>query len=1225
MRNYGNYKYKNHIILFSVILGTLGLTSTTTYSESDLDPAFNNQKQIINDSELNKDYNISSKNETLQDINKDISKNTKVTPKVTPGTLVYEGQETRRNWLVNVYRYYISENIIRDHYELVEYKGNNSNVVIPSRMGSYYASNVSVDTTKLTQLIPNYNNVNSITFEKTDGCKTIPSKIENNRIVSVNNLSFSRWNNLNTFNGEGLDTQNFTSFRNMFNGCSKLTTANVGSFNTSRVTDTAYMFDGCSSLVNVSFTNWDTTNVTSMQQMFFRCSSIQTLDLRNFNTPKLTAMEFMFSDCGAKVIRMDNFNMNSVSNKYGVFNHTQSGKELLVIAKDSQLLNYSYTNRVPLNGPIFYANGGRFSNNETTKKYFEKCAYTPEKISIEEFNKFKGNNIPVNSGFGDHFSGWQKEGNGSDNPSSVLDILENSYKAIWDNLNWNFEENNERILLTQYKGSSNEVIVPTSFNGKKIVLKDINSTIIPNRIQKFSVDKTTTRKLTIQDNNLTSGFEGNVNLREVDFSGVDTSNIVSLERMFKGCSNLQKINLSNCNTNKVTSMAYMFQNCSTLTNVDFTNINTSSLNNIQFMFNECVNLKVIDLSSFHLASGINDKGVFTTSGKTELLVLTNDSHLQSIDYDRRFNRIPLNGPSFDAGSGNFDNNQKTKKYFEKCSYNPSKITLEEFNTFKNNLRPTRTEFATTFVSWNPNQSEPSNVNSVLDLGNIIYKATWEDANWDFTENDSEITLTKYKGSSNEVNIPTFANEKTFKLSAFTENFIPRRVTKIICRPDANGHKAKYLTNNMSSAFSGYSNLIEVDLTGLNTENVRYFGRMFKNCVNLSKVNLSNLNTSSVEWMDYMFYDCFKLRDININNWNVENVISMERMFQNVYLEKLDLSNWHTTRLTNTNRMFNGCNQLSLIKMNNFDMTNVTDSAAMFYRGSRTETLIVTNDNYLLNTHNFSGDNTHPLSKPVLNANGGKFNNQQSTKKYFDRCAVTPQKLQQSQFEQFKNENVPTKENAVFRGWTESGTNKNDEGVLNILDKTYTAIWKNTICNTSIDNKKIESTGLLGMVYLPEQFATNTTTLNANGKQEILINKNNSFNIGVRDMTQSRDSWNMTGQLKWNGSNIPGAYIKIDANDNSIKINQNDNVTPYNAIRDLTSANEEVILGNSEEGHLKITSGSANTVMKANPEKTKDAIYDYNLGEVSLVIPDAGVVQDGTYNANLEWNLSNAPQ
>ncbi|EME8213740.1 BspA family leucine-rich repeat surface protein, partial [Enterococcus faecium] len=495
------------------------------------------------------------------------------------------------------------------------------------------------------------------------------------------------------------------------------------------------------------------------------------------------------------------------------------------------------------------------------------------------------------------------------------------------------------------------------------------------------------------------------------------------------------------------------------------------------------------------------------------------------------------------------------------------------------------------------------------------------------------------------------DNKQVILTDINNSVIPTTVTKFILK-EKNGRKVKVQDTNLSQGFINNRNITEVDLsgldsssvtnlqelfkncsnlltatlTGMNTQNVSSFKSMFYECSKLTTVNVAGLNTASVTDMSYLFYNCFALKDIDLNGWNTTKVQWMGRMFHNnTSISSLDISHFRTPVLESTNRMFNGCNNLKIVRMDNFDMSHNTNSGAMFYRGGETETLVVTNDVYLLNTHNFRHDNTHPLSKPVLNANGGKFDNQQNTKKYFDNCAVTPEKLQLVQFDQFKNSNIPTKDNAVFRGWKESGTSKNDEGVLNLLDKTYTAIWKNTICNTSPDNKKIESTGPLGMVYLPQQFATNSTTLKDSGKQEILVNKSSSLNIGVRDITETNDSWNMTGQLKWNGSSISGAYIQLDANANSIKINQNDNVSPYDATRDLISANEEVMIGNAEEGHIKITADSANTVLKSNPKKKKDAIYDYNLGEVSLVIPDAGVVQYGNYSANLEWNLSNAPQ
>lgn len=191
-------------------------------------------------------------------------------------------------------------------------------------------------------------------------------------------------------------------------------------------------------------------------------------------------------------------------------------------------------------------------------------------------------------------------------------------------------------------------------------MKDINTSIIPTRVTKFSIEPSDKYKVTIENNDLNFAFDGNRQLQEVNLNGLDTSNITSMEVMFRNCTNLKKVDFSNCNTTNVTSMGYMFQDCSNLSDVKFTNISTRALNNTSYMFSGCTNLKIIDLSSFNLNTGLNDSGMFTTNQKTELLVLTNDQKLQNIDYDRRFNRVPLKGPSFNAGGGNFGNNQKLK-------------------------------------------------------------------------------------------------------------------------------------------------------------------------------------------------------------------------------------------------------------------------------------------------------------------------------------------------------------------------------------------------------------------------------------------------------------------------------------------------------------------------------------------------------------------------------------
>ncbi|EME8112567.1 BspA family leucine-rich repeat surface protein, partial [Enterococcus faecium] len=410
---------------------------------------------------------------------------------------------------------------------------------------------------------------------------------------------------------------------------------------------------------------------------------------------------------------------------------------------------------------------------------------------------------------------------------------------------------------------------------------------------------------------------------------------------------------------------------------------------------------------------------------------------------------------------------------------------------------------------------------------------------------------------------------------------------------------------------GCSNLVRVTLNGLDTHNVTNFKNMFYDCSKLSDVNISTLNTENVIDMSYLFYNCYALENIDLSGWDTTKVQWMGKMFYNTKISSLDIRHLKTPSLVSTNRMFNGCSKLKVIRMDNFDMSKVTDSAAMFYRGKGIETLVVTKDSYLLTTYPFKGDNTHPLTKPALNANGGGFENNQEVKNYFEKVAVLPEDLQLTKFEEFKNTNIPNKSNSVFRRWEETTSSKSsEEGVLDLLDKSYMAIWKNMICNTTVDNKKLTTDGNVGFVYLPNQFFTAETKLQEEGEQRIPFNKKQSLNIGVRDLSQSRSSWSVTGQLNWLSKEIPGAYIQIESNKDSIKKNINDNVKDFDSSRDLVDANEEVSAAPSSDGYLKITSNSANRLIESNTNKTHDDIYDYNLGNADLVIPDTKYVQEG---------------
>ena len=273
-------KYK-YIILSSAILGSLGFASLTTYS----DTVDSNQQQVLNSTQ-----NIEKNSNSLFDNSKNSLLNKTQNRNIDIGqTVQYEKDLVIGDWSVKKYRYYQTSSSYKPYYQLERYLGSSQDIVIPTTLaenGYGGLDNVLVDTSRLNIIIPNYQNVKKISFSRNSIANIPPAKVEGDKIVLVNKMNFTKWPNLESFDGANLDTR--------------------------YITDMSYMFSECTKLRETSFWGWDTTNVRFMQQMFFGCASLQTLDIQNFNTPNLSKTDYMFAGCGASIIRMDNFKMNSV-------------------------------------------------------------------------------------------------------------------------------------------------------------------------------------------------------------------------------------------------------------------------------------------------------------------------------------------------------------------------------------------------------------------------------------------------------------------------------------------------------------------------------------------------------------------------------------------------------------------------------------------------------------------------------------------------------------------------------------------------------------------------------------------------------------------------------------------------------------------------------------------------------------------------------------------------
>ncbi len=127
-------------------------------------------------------------------------------------------------------------------------------------------------------------------------------------------------------------------------------------------------------------------------------------------------------------------------------------------------------------------------------------------------------------------------------------------------------------------------------------------------------------------------------LTEIDFSVVDTGNVRNMANMFAGCSSLSEIDISNFKTDNVKTMQGMFSQCISLEEVEFGEKNTDSLIIMSYMFQECKKLKEIDLSTFDTSKVEDMSALFADCWSLEKIDISNFSLDARPSFDSSFTR-----------------------------------------------------------------------------------------------------------------------------------------------------------------------------------------------------------------------------------------------------------------------------------------------------------------------------------------------------------------------------------------------------------------------------------------------------------------------------------------------------------------------------------------------------------------------------------------------------------
>lgn len=393
--------------------------------------------------------------------------------------------------------------------------------------------------------------------------------------------------------------------------------------------------------------------------------------------------------------------------------------------------------------------------------------------------------------------------------------------------------------------------------------------------------------------------------------------------------------------------------------------------------------------------------------------------------------------------------------------------------------------------------------------------------WETEDKGTYILLKRYTGSATDLVVPNEINGKPTKLLDIDRNVIPnlQNLTSFIVKQNQNGQKVGLETTNLESAFYDKnipegSNLINIDLSGLDTSKVTSMNKMFDNCAKLTNLILGdNFDTSQVTDMTSMFSYCLSLKIIDLG-------------------EKFDM--------------------------------NIKKGEYMFYTLFPSPLLVITKDSQLLNSYDYSTDNRVPVSKPYLDANGGLFEDYQPTKNYFTKVANTPEYCSLENVQNFLNTNKPTKENYRFKQWETSP--KEATNLEELLNTTYTATWQDdSIIDSNIpsqdqDNVVTRPLTAYGIAYVPKQFTFASTSLKDNGEQIIPFTKMESFHIGIRDVRNTESSWTVSAQLEWTGQTLPGAEIVTTNATGVVKKNNNNGVDDFDASRDLIDCPTSEVIG-----------------------------------------------------------------
>lgn len=188
-----------------------------------------------------------------------------------------------------------------------------------------------------------------------------------------------------------------------------------------------------------------------------------------------------------------------------------------------------------------------------------------------------------------------------------------------DNQNWDLIESKDQIRLRQYRGCEKNIIIPGEINGKSVVLDRLNSyNSFFNTNSRPYIENITFKAVSghkVKAPNTLRELFLMMKLNSLDLSGLDTSEVSDMSRLFNG-SQIKHIQISNIDVSNVKNMDGMFS-FTTIGDSTFPNQlkkwKTNSVETMQEMFSYSAIPFTLNLSSWNVEKVTSMEGMFQSS------------------------------------------------------------------------------------------------------------------------------------------------------------------------------------------------------------------------------------------------------------------------------------------------------------------------------------------------------------------------------------------------------------------------------------------------------------------------------------------------------------------------------------------------------------------------------------------------------------------------------------